>query len=186
MNTTHDAPSCGKKGGKSRYRYITLVAPMSAHDALQGRQRNMKLYHVLRWFLYTQPHGSNFHSVPTSSAALPYGAQCLRARCDVSRDAFLQSPAVQELLQQLREEKLTPCLYLFDGFADGADKPLPVIVICGHTPSNRLQASEISLGPSFNRGHVPTFARQMLQAGKRLAAESLICEESAYRHHFGL
>lgn len=186
MNTLQEESGFGKKGGKSRYRYITLVAPMVSHDTLEGRQHNMKLYHVFRWFLYQQPSGSLFHAVQSVPGVMPYGGQGLYARCDKSRGAFLSSPVFLEMLEQMKEERLTPCLYMFDGFADGADKVMDIIHIYGDADRKQLMPADIVPGCSLNRAHVPTFARQMLLAGKQRNAETLPCEESHYQEHFGL
>lgn len=186
MNTHQEESGFGKNGSKSRYRYITLVAPMVSHDTLEGRQHNMKLYHVLRWFLYNQPQGSLFHAVQAVPGVLPYGGQCLRARCDKSRDAFLTSVSFSEIVAQMKEERLTPCLYMFDGFADGADKVMDTINISGHVNREQLMPADIVIGRSLNLAHVPTFARQILLAGKRKNVESISCDESDYKEHFGI
>lgn len=179
-------PHFGKNGGPSRYRYITLAAPMAAHDTLAARQRNLKLYYVLRWFLYTCTPGSGFFCIPTSSPALPHGGQCLRAHCAVSQETFLNSPAFQELLRMLKAEQLTPSLYLFDGYADGADKPMGTIDIIGYARRKKLLARDITVGRGLDRAHIPHFARQMLVHMKNKPMHEIKADEAAYREHFGL
>lgn len=189
MTTQHHdttSPACGKKGGTSRYRYITLVAPMAPHESLSGRQHNMKLYCVLRWFLYTRTPGSQFFCVPKPAAAMPYGAQCLRAHCAVSREAFINSAAFQELLRTLKAEKLTPCLYMFDGYADGKDKPMPAIDITGYARRKKLHGTDIVVGRGLDRAHIPYFAHQMLLKMKKATLDSMPTEEKGYYAHFGL
>ena len=178
-------PHSGKNGGPRRYRYISLVAPMAAHDTQDGRQHNMKLYYVLRWYLYTQTPGSSFFCIPTASATLPHGGQCLRAHCAISRTDFLKSPSFQEVLRVLKDEQLTPCLYMFDGYADGADTPMPTIVIADTAKRTELLTTDIVEGCSLNRSHIPWFARQMLQDMKNRPVSSIKCDEKSYLSHFG-
>ncbi|MBQ9836111.1 MAG: hypothetical protein IJO34_07335 [Akkermansia sp.] len=184
----HDTitPVCGKKGNPSRYRFITLVAPMAPHDTLGGRQHNMKLYCVLRWFLYGLPPGSRFFCVPKPAEPMPYGAQCIRALCSVSRETFLGTPWFQELLCILKTEKLTPCLYMFDGYADGKDKPMPTIDIIGYARRKKLHVADIVVGRGLDRAHIPYFAHQMLLNMKKATPDSMPTEEKGYYAHFGL
>ncbi len=189
MTTQHPdttSPQYGKKGNPSRYRYITLVAPMAPHDTRSGRQHNMKLYYVLRWFLYTQTPGSQFFCVSTPAEALPYGAQCIRARCSVSRETFLGLPWFQELLRSMKAEKLTPCLYIFDGYADGKDKSMPPIDIIGYARRKKLHGADIVRGRGLDCAHIPYFAHQMLLNMKQATVESMRTEEKGYYAHFGL
>ncbi len=189
MTTQHDntaSPVCGKKGNQSRYRYMTLVAPMAPHHSLSGRQHNMKLYCVLRWFLYTQTPGSRFFCVPKQAAAMPYGAQCIRVLCSVSREKFLGSPCFQELLRIMKAEKLAPCLHVFDGYADGKDKPMPTIDITGYARRKKLHGADIVVGRGLDRAHIPYFAHQMLLNMKKATLDSMPTEEKGYYAHFGL
>ena len=183
---TPDNPHFGRNGGMRRYRYISLVAPMGPHDTPGGRQHNMKLYYVLRWFLYTQTPGSAFFSIKAKSPVLPHGGQCLRAHCAISQSDFLNSAPFQALLSLLRADQLTPCLYMFDGYADGADKKMPTIDIIGHKRRNILHWPDITPGNSLSRSHIPYFARQILENGKNKPVQEIAVNENNYRTHFGL
>lgn len=185
MKTPHH-PHLGKNGEPLRYRYISIVAPMAPHDTHTNRQRNMKLYYVLRWFLYTQTPGSRFFCTPTPAESMPHGGMCLRARCAASRETFLNSAAFQELLRLLKEERLTSCLYMFDGYADGADKDMPPIELIDQSSPRKLQLSELEEGRNLDRGHIPYFAHQMLVDMKNKPVDSIECSEQSYRDHFGL
>ena len=169
----------------SRYRYLSILAPMAPHDTPHGRRLNMKLYCILRWFLYTQTWGSRFFSV-AAGAALPQGAQGMRIHCAVSRETFLRNAYFQELLSLLKAERLTPCLYMWDGYADGKDKPMPTLDIVGYARRGKLSLENWGEGHNLDRTHIPYFAHQMLLKMKMAPLESMPTEETAYRRHFGL
>lgn len=184
MKTPYN-PHFGKNDGPRRYRYISLVAPMASHDTQDGRQHNMKLYYVLRWYLYTQTPGSSFFCISTASVPLPHGGLCLRAHCAISQADYLNSTVFRELLRVLKDEQLTPCLYMFDGYADGADKTMPTIVIADTADKTELRSKDIVEGRSLNRSHIPWFARQMLHYMKNKPVSSITCDEESYLSHFG-
>ena len=86
----------------------------------------------------------------------------------------------------MKAEQLTPCLYLFDGYADGADKPMDTIDIMGYARRKKLHTHDITVGRGLDRAHIPYFARQMLLNMKNKPVQEIEISEPAYRKHFGL
>lgn len=159
---------------------------MATHDTETGRQHNIKLSYVLRWFLYAR--GGHFlFSIPKSTAVLPYGGQCLPERYTggTSGGSFPASSVEQELIRLLKAEKLTPCLYIFQGFADGRDTMMPTIDIIGYARRKKLPYSDIVPGKSLDPANIPCFARQMLHSMKTTPVDAITCSESGYRSRFG-
>lgn len=110
----------------------------------------------------------------------------MRAHCAVSREAFLGTPMFQELLRIMKAEKLTRCPYMFDGFADGKDKPMPTIDIISYARRKKLHGEDIVVGRGVDRAHIPYLEHQMLLNMKEAALESMQTEETGYYAHFGL
>ena len=169
---------------------ITLILPLNAHGTPAGRQRNLKLHDVMRWFAYMQNVYPRFYYCvnPGSHSALPHGALCLQFGCNQKKGTDPQSPAYQELLHRLQAEKLTPWVLPIES-CGRHHTHLPHTAITPATPPHQHEPASYLALPRhkyMESGHVPTFARAYLHTRADRPLGSIACEPASYNALFGL
>lgn len=155
-------PADGRYNG---YRVLTFLIPLNAPTSVLGRQRNLKLRHLLRWFAYLYSH-SGFHYYrmsPKSDARLRYGALCVCCKRFCKADAVAEQLAVQELVRRLRAENLCSSLYILDDNGVGEASLITGISVSGKAGALVVNASELNGEVMFGGTHVPYFARRGLR-----------------------
>ena len=149
------------------FRSISIIVPLNSPDTQENRQRNKKLYYLLRWLRYglQRGNGNSYCRIEPQDAppTMPHGAYRLHAQLQMKRDAFLNSAPWVELISRLRAESLSSSVYLVEHKTNGEDVALAPIRICGAWP--KPLALPIPMrGTEIDLFHTPCFARQMLTA----------------------
>lgn len=67
---------------------LTVVVPLNPHNTMKGRQRNMKMHHLMRHRIY-RLGGRYYRLAPQKNAALRHGALCFRFMRQFKREALL-------------------------------------------------------------------------------------------------
>lgn len=113
MSNTSIKHSVGLYNG---YRMLTFLIPLNSPNSALGRQRNLKLRHLLRWFGYggCRSVWKYFLMPPKSDTCLRYGALCVRCKRFCKAEEVVNQALVQELVRRLRAENLCSALYVLD------------------------------------------------------------------------
>lgn len=149
------------------YRSISIVVPLNHPDSRENRQRNKKLYYLLRWLRYGLPrgNGNSYRRIEPQDAppAMPHGAYRLCAQLQMKLEDFLASDSFAGVIDRMRAESIAPAVYLVEHKTNGEDVALPPIRICGAWPKP-LHLPLPNCGTEIDLDHTPYFARQMLSA----------------------
>lgn len=149
------------------YRSISILVPLNPPASQENRQRNKKLYYLLRWLRYSlhRGNGNTFYRIKPQDAppTMQHGAYRLHAQLQMKMDAFLHSAPWEEFISRMRAESLASAVYLVEHKTNGVDVTLPPIGISDQHP--RPLALPIPMeGTEIDLYHTPYFARQMLTA----------------------
>ena len=173
MNNTSISPSAGRCNG---YRTLTFLIPLNAPTTAPGRQRNLKLRHLLRWFAYGFCRGGwrYYRMKPKTADGLRYGALCVSCKRFCKAEEVVNQAMVQELLRRLRAENLCAALYILDDSGVGEASLIAGISFSEKAGALVVKAAELKGEEVFGGGHVPYFARQGLRnmADRPVAAYS--------------
>ncbi|MBQ8517348.1 MAG: hypothetical protein IJ498_07200 [Akkermansia sp.] len=176
MNNTSINPSAGRCNG---YRMLTFLIPLNAPTTAPGRQRNLKLRHLLRWFAYgfCRFGWCYYRMSPKSDARLQYGALCVSCKRFCKKEKVVEQAMVQELLHRLHAENLCSALYILDDNGEGEASLIAGIPVAGNAVKSvplAVKVAELNGEEVFGGGHVPYFARQGLRnmADRPVAAYS--------------
>ena len=149
------------------FRSISILVPLNPPASQEKRQRNKKLYYLLRWLRYSlhRGNGNTFYRIEPQDApaCMPHGAYRLHAQLQMKMDAFLHSAPWEELISRMRAESLASAVYLVEHKTNGEDIALPPLRICGPAPQP-LKLPDAMPGTEIDLCHTPYFARQMLTA----------------------
>ena len=152
---------------KRPYRSISIIVPFNNPGTREKRQRNKKLYYLLRWLRYSlhRGNGNAYYRIEPheSPAAMPHGAYCLHVQLHMKVDTFLASTPFAGFIARMQAEAIAPAVYLVEHKTNGEDVALPPICICGNLPKP-LPLPIPMQGTEIDRFHTPCFARQMLTA----------------------
>lgn len=135
---------------------LTVIIPLNSHNSPPGRQRNMKLHHLLRLRSY-QLRCYYYLMAPHSGAALRHGALCFRFKRQFKIEALLEQKWLNGLIESLQAEALCPCIFVYDDSGVGNATHLATIPI-----APTLLSEELGIGKNMDPAHVPVFALQRL------------------------
>lgn len=176
MNNTSINPSAGRCNG---YRTLTFLIPLNAPTTAPGRQRNLKLRHLLRWFAYGFCRGGwrYYRMKPKTADGLRYGTLCVSCKRFCKKEEVVEQAMVQELLRRLHAENLCSALYILDDNGEGEASLIAGIPVAGNAVKSvplAVKVAELNGEEVFGGGHVPYFARQGLRnmADRPVAAYS--------------
>ena len=148
-------------------RSISIFVPFNSPDTKKNRQRNKKLYYLLRWLRYSlhRGNGNTFYRIEPQDApaCMPHGAYRLHAQLQMKMNAFLHSAPWKEFISRMRAESLASAVYLVEHKTNGEDVAHPPLRIGSLLPRPltlpmTMESTEIELY------HTPYFARQGLIA----------------------
>ena len=149
------------------YRSISIIVPFNSPDTKKNRQRNKKLYYLLRWLRYSlhRGNGNTFYRIEPQDApaCMPHGAYRLHAQLQMKMDAFLHSAPWEEFISRMRAESLASAVYLVEHKTNGEDVALPPLRI-GSLHPRPLTLPMTMENTEIDLYHTPYFARQMLTA----------------------
>ena len=162
MNNTSISSSAGRCNG---YRTLTFLIPLNAPTTAPGRQRNLKLRHLLRWFAYGFCRGGWYYyrMKPKTADGLRYGALCVSCKRFCKAEEVVNQAMVQELLRRLRAENLCAALYILDDSGVGEASLITGISVAEKAGALAVKAAELKGEEMFGGAHVPYFARQCLR-----------------------
>lgn len=148
-------------------RSISIFVPFNSPDTKKNRQRNKKLYYLLRWLRYVlhRGNGNSYCRIEPQDAppTMPHGAYRLSAQIQSKLQGFLLSSQFTGFIARMKAESIAPAVYLVEHKTNGEDVALPPIRICGAWP--KPLALPIPMrGTEIDLFHTPCFARQMLTA----------------------
>ncbi len=148
-------------------RSISIIVPFNSPDTQENRQRNKKLYYLLRWLRYGlhRGNGNSYCWIEPQEAppTMPHGAYRLSAQLQMKMDAFLHSAPWEEFISRMRAESLASAVYLVEHKTNGEDVVLPPLRI-GSLHPRPLTLPIPMEGTEIDHCHTPHFARQMLTA----------------------
>lgn len=149
------------------FRSISILVPLNTPTTLEKRQRNNKLYYLLRWLRYGlhRGNGNSYCRIEPQDAppTMPHGAYRLSAQIQSKLVDFLHSPRFTDFIARMKAESIAPAVYLVEHKTNGEDVALPPIRICGAWP--KPLALPIPMrGTEIDLYHTPCFARHMLTA----------------------
>ena len=149
------------------FRSISILVPLNPPASQEKRQRNKKLYYLLRWLRYGlhRGQGNSYCRIEPQDAPpmMPHGAYRLSAQIQSKLVDFLHSPRFTDFIARMKAESIAPAVYLVEHKTNGEDVALPPIRICGAWP--KPLALPIPMrGTEIDLYHTPCFARQMLTA----------------------
>ena len=152
---------------KQVYQEIGIMVPLNNPATLEKRQRNKKLYYLLRWLRYSlhRGNGNSYCWIEPQEAppTMPHGAYRLSAQIQSKLQGFLLSSQFTGFIARMKAESIAPAVYLVEHKTNGEDVALPPIRICGAWP--KPLALPIPMrGTEIDLFHTPCFARQMLTA----------------------
>ena len=152
---------------KRPYRTISIIVPFNNPATREKRQRNKKLYYLLRWLRYGlhKGNGNVYYRIEAQDApsTMPHGAYRLSAQLQMKLDVFLNSDPFTSFISRMQAESIAPAVYLVEHKTNGEDIPLPPIRISSHHP--RPLSLPIPMGgKEIDLYHTPYFARQLLTA----------------------
>ncbi len=172
------------------YRMMTVVVPFNAHHDPQNRQRNRKMHCLMRMRAYFIRGGRHYYRIPAQNApSLQYGALCLRTMRQCKKENLLSLNWLSKLIEQLKEENLCPCIFVFDD--NGVDNathlatiPISSIALLPQAPTISVDAPEddVCMAP----GHVPAFAFQMLTVPAAKPVETFSTDAESYCKWLGI
>lgn len=148
-------------------RSISIIVPINNPATQEKRQRNKKLYYLLRWLRYGlhRGNGNSYCWIEPQDAppTMPHGAYRLSAQIQSKLQGFLLSSQFTGFIARMKAESIAPAVYLVEHKTNGEDAALPPIRICGAWP--KPLALPIPMrGTEIDLYHTPCFARQMLTA----------------------
>ena len=152
---------------KQVYRRISILVPINNPATQEKRQRNNKLYYLLRWLRYVlhRGNGNSYCRIEPQDAlpTMPHGTYRLSAQIQSKLQGFLLSSQFTGFIARMKAESIAPAVYLVEHKTNGEDVALPPIRICGAWP--KPLALPIPMrGTEIDLYHTPCFARQMLTA----------------------
>lgn len=149
------------------FRSISIIVPLNNPDRLEERQRNKKLYYLLRWLRYGlhQGNGNTYYRIEPKDAppALPHGGYRLSAQLQMKLEDFQNSAPFTDFIARMQAESIAPAVYLVEHRTNGENIALPPLRICGPAPQP-LKLPDAMPGTEIDLCHTPYFARQMLTA----------------------
>ena len=152
---------------KRPYRTVSIIVPFNNPATREKRQRNKKLYYLLRWLRYGlhQGNGNVYYRIEPQDApaTMPHGAYRLSAQLQSKMEDFLNSAPFTVFITRMQAESISPAVYLVEHKTNGEDVALPPICICGDQPKPLSQPIPMT-GTEIDHFHTPCFARQMLTA----------------------
>lgn len=152
---------------KRSYRTISIIVPFNNPATHEKRQRNKKLYYLLRWLRYSlhRGNGNEYYrlSPQETPADMPHGAYRLSAQLQSKLEDFLHSSRFTDFIARMQAEAIAPAVYLVERKTNGEDVALPPIRICGGQPKPLTLPIPMH-GTEIDHFHTPCFARQMLTA----------------------
>ncbi len=152
---------------KQAYRRISILVPLTPPASQEKRQRNKKLYYLLRWLRYGlhRGQGNSYCRIEPQDAlpTMPHGAYRLSAQLQSKLEAFLHSSRFTDFIARMKAEAIAPAVYLVEHKTNGEDVALPPIRIFGDWPKP-LPLPIPMHGTEIDHFHTPCFARQMLTA----------------------
>lgn len=146
-------------------RTISIIVPLNAPYTRANRQRNKKLYYLIRWLRYNLLRGNNYYRIEPqdSPRSMPYGAYRLLAPLQQKLDDFISGSAMTDFLARMEAEAIAPAVHLIEHKTNGVDVVLPPIGISKAAP-RPLSGDIPKKGTEIDLFHTPYFARQMLSA----------------------
>ena len=152
---------------KRPYRTISIIVPFNNPATREKRQRNKKLYYLLRWLRYglQQGNGNVYYRIEPQDApaTMPHGAYRLSAQLQSKMEVFLNSAPFTVFITRMQAESISPAVYLVEHKTNGEDVALPPIRISSHHPRPLTLPIPME-GTEIDHYHTPHFARQMLTA----------------------
>lgn len=152
---------------KRRCRTISIIVPFNNPATREKRQRNKKLYYLLRWLRYGlhRGNGNAYYRLSPQEAppTMPHGAYRLQAQLQMKLEDFIASEPFAGFISRMQAEAIAPAVYLVEHKTNGEDVALPPIRICGAWPKPLPLPIPMS-GTEIDLYHTPWFARQMLTA----------------------
>ena len=152
---------------KRTYRSISILVPLNSPVSQEKRQRNNKLYYLLRWLRYGMQRGigNTYRRIEPQEAppTMPHGAYRLGAQLQSKLEDFLHSSRFTDFIARMKSEAIAPAVYLVEHKTNGEDVALPPVRICGDWPKP-LPLPIPMHGTEIDLFHTPCFARQMLTA----------------------
>ena len=152
---------------KRTNRSISILVPLNSPVSQEKRQRNNKLYYLLRWLRYgmQRGNGNTYRRIEPQEAppTIPHGAYRLSAQLQSKLEDFLHSSRFTDCIARMKEEAIAPTVYLVEHKTNGEDVALQPIRICGDRPKP-LPLPIPMHGTEIDLFHTPCFARQMLTA----------------------
>ena len=149
------------------FRSISIIVPLNNPDTQEKRQRNKKIYYLLRWLRYSlhRGNGNTFYRIEPQDApaCMPHGAYRLHAQLQMKMDAFLHAAPWEEFISRMRAESLASAVYQVEHKSNGEDVALPPLRI-GSLHPRPLTLPIPMEGTEIDHCHTPHFARQMLTA----------------------
>ena len=172
------------------YRMLSFLVPLNSHTSQDGRLRNLKLLHLLRWFAYGVAHAgfSYFRMRSLPDACLQHGALCVRCKRTCKTDSVSTLPLVQELVRRLCLEKLCSTLYILNDNGAGETELIAAIPVAKHPDKSKPPVFPVSAlrGSELFPGHVPYFARQGLLAMADRPVEEFTKASQQYERLLGI
>ena len=149
------------------FRSISILVPLNPPASQEKRQRNKKLYYLLRWLRYGlhRGNGNSYCRIEPQDAppTMPHGAYRLSAQIQSKLQGFPLSSQFTGFIARMKAESIAPAVYLVEHKTNGEDVALPPIRICGAW-SKPLALPIPMRGTEIDLYHTPCFARQMLTA----------------------
>ena len=149
------------------FRSISILVPINNPATQEKRQRNNKLYYLLRWLRYGlhRGQGNSYCRIEPldALATMPHGAYRLSAQLQSKPEDFLHTSRFTDFIARMKAEAIAPAVYLVEHKTNGEDVALPPICICGGQPKPLSQPIPMT-GTEIDHFHTPCFARQMLTA----------------------
>lgn len=170
------------------YRMLNVIMPLNSHHSPQGRQRNMKLHHLLRLRSYRM-RCYYYLMAPHSGAALRHGALCFRFKRQFKIEALLEQKWLTCLTKSLQAEELCPCIFVYDDRGAGNACHLTTIPIISNTPlphAPTLLSEELGIGKNMDPAHVPVFALQRLITPANTPVQDTHPKPESYNSRFNI
>jgi hypothetical protein len=149
------------------FRSISILVPLNSPASQEKRQRNKKLYYLLRWLRYGlhRGQGNSYCRIEPQDApaTMPHGAYRLSAQLQSKMEDFLNSAPFTGFISRMQAETIAPAVYLVEHKTNGEDVAMPPIRISCHHPLPLTLPIPIG-GTEIDLYHTPHFARQSLTA----------------------
>lgn len=170
------------------YRMLTVIMPLNSHHSPQGRQRNMKLHHLLRLRSY-RLRCYYYLMAPHRDATLRHGALCFRFKRQFKIETLLEQKWLTWLMESLQAENLCPGIFVYDDSGVGNATHLGTIPTTPNAPlpdAPTLLSNELGIGKNMNPTHVPIFAIQMLVKPANTPVQDIHPSPESYNSWFNL